>query len=139
LRGFLRKVAWNEMLGGSGMYGETTAAFISHLKANGPQTAKQLEAFSFWGGVRTRIGVLVKQGRVVKVSVANPEAARYSRAVVVAYKAAEDAEEGPVARGRRRDGETYDERVRREKKERAVARAIALLEQQGYKVLPPNV
>jgi hypothetical protein len=119
------------------MLGDTTAKFISYLKEHGPQTVKQLEELPFFAGVRSRIGVLVKQGRIERVSVANPFSSKNTRAVVVAYKSVDGAIEGALPRGRRVE-ETYRERELREKKARAVARAIILLEQQGYKVLPPN-
>lgn len=117
------------------MYGDTTAKFIAYLKKHGPQTVKQLEGQLFWGGVRSRVNVLINQGRVIKIEVANPLT---GRAVVKAYKAADSAEEGPMKRERRAVGETYAERVRRERKERAVTMAIALLEKQGYEIMPPN-
>lgn len=118
------------------MYGDTTKQFIQFLIDNGPQTAKQLEAHTFFGGVRSRIPKLIEQGRVEKVEVANPLTYAHSRAATIAYKATVNACPEPVQRAGR-GKETYAERVRREKKERAVDRAIKLLKQQGYTVVPP--
>ena len=115
------------------MYGDTTAAFIKHLKSNGPQTVKQLSTLSFWGGVRSRIGVLITQRRVERVRIANPDPYILSRIVVTAYKAVDGASEAYIPRAKS-GRETYRERTQREKNERAVAKAISLLERRGYKV-----
>ena len=121
------------------MYGETTRQFLSFLRERGPQTAKQLSEQKFWGGVRTRVQVLIKQGRVEKVLVANPDEnpGPYSRAVCTAFKLVQSAVYGPI-KGRP-DGKKYKEKRKAEREEKAVARAIAFLEQRGYKVATPNV
>lgn len=123
------------------MIGDTTRKFISHLKKHGPQTVKQLEVQPFWGGVRTRIGVLVKQGRIIRVTVANPYSGKYAKSVARAYKAADGAIEGVMPRSRRVSETSRDRKLRENRertKKRAIAKAIILLEQQGYKVIPPQ-
>lgn len=117
-------------------YGETTARFIRFLKENGPQTHRQLSQQSFWGGIRSRIPQLISQGRVEKVTVANPYSSLHSRAAVIAYKVVPGATEKPMTCRGRRVEVTYKERILLEKKARAVARAIILLNEQGYTVQP---
>jgi hypothetical protein len=117
-------------------YGDKTIEFLQFLRLHGPQTRRQLEEQPFWSGIRGKIEKLVAQGRIEKVSVANPLTYPHSPAAVMAFKT------GKVTfdriPGARRVAETYDERVRRESKARAVARAIVLLEQQGYKIIAPG-
>jgi len=129
----------NDGLGGY-KHGETTKSFLLYLKENGPKTAKQLEKMTFWGGVRSRVGVLIKQGRIEKVKVANPISEHHSRSVAVAFKFIDGSDVNHQARGRpgRRVEETYGERVARERKCKSVAKAIALLNQQGFIVILPN-
>lgn len=116
-------------------HGETTRKFLLHLIENGPQTTQQLKKMPFWGGVRTRIPQLIKQGRVVRIKIANPDTdERFTRIIATAYKFVDGASVEPLKPKKRTSGETKTDREKREKRERAIAKAIRLLESHGYSV-----
>lgn len=77
-------------------YGETTKKFLLFLEENGPQTFKQLQSQPFWGGIHNAIPHLIKQGRIEKVKVNNPDTSPRSRAVVAAIKLGDGAIESPI-------------------------------------------
>lgn len=123
------------------MHGDTTKTFLEYLRENGPQTRKQLEKLPFWGGVRSRVCQIIKQGRIEKILIANHlSEKKHARCAVVAYKFVEGSTTGTLYKGNpgRKTEETYKERMARERKERAIYNAIKLLENQGYKILSPD-
>lgn len=111
-------------------YGESTRAFLEYLRVYGPQTRGQLEGLPFWGGVRTRVRQLERQGRVKLVKVANPITGPHEWAAVTAFKYVDGAPVDPVRK---------PSLIRRERERKRIERAIALLEQSGYEVRPVAV
>ena len=102
--------------------GERVTQILEYIKKNGPQTRQQLRNASLLGNAGNTIDTLVKQGRLQKVTVANPLSNKNDRTVVTAYKFVDGAKIGilsPIPNTQRR-----------------IDNAIKLLEQNGYTVSP---
>ena len=118
------------------IYGETTKQFLTYLIENGPTSAKKLSKEPFWGGVKTRIPALIKQGRVQKIDVANDDLSLSNRFVLSGYKALCSIDDvGPVSGNRSGNPLPKNYHRDRARLSKKIDDAIAVLSDNGYSVV----
>jgi hypothetical protein len=118
-----------------------TEQLLEFLRTNGPQASRELALQPFWGGVRTRIPVLVKQGRLIPVDVANPDSGRRGQRVVVrGFKVPDDVFVGKLYGGGRKSGQRMPDadpaqKIRALTAKRAALDQLALLTDEEWRAV----
>jgi len=124
-----------------------TLLLLQYLKENGATTLKNLDGLPFYGGVKSRIGEIIKQGRIEKVMIHNPDftgKVRPERMVLTALKFISfdfDSKQGkhPYLKNlspqeKEEAIQKIAEKIKAKAEKNAINKAIALLERNGYSV-----
>jgi hypothetical protein len=118
--------------------GETTENFLVFLQNNGTCPVEILAKQLFWGGIRSRIGVLVKQGRITRVKIVNEvENSKNNRFIVTAYKIVPGCQLTALKRlAIGSPAITYNEKRHIQRLPKMIEKAKKLLEENGFTVVP---
>jgi len=117
-------------------HGETTESFLFFLQNNGACPVEILAKQPFWGGIRGRIDVLIKQGRIERVKIVNEvESSKNNRAIVTAYKVVPGCQLSPLKR-LASGAPSYNEKRHLQRLPKMIDKAKKLLEENGFTVVP---